>query len=324
MVQLVWTESNDVFWEVHHKQSVDGGLTWGPDKCLSCVSTDAYNTSVAISGSNIHVVWNDTRNGNPEIYYKKSSNGGMSFGADIRLTNNSSNSIMPSISASGSAVYVVWYDLRDGNFEIYFKRSNNEGVSWGTDTRLTNNPATSYLPNVSSNGWVVNVVWCDDRDGNNEIYFKRSENGGLSWDIDTRLTNNVNDSRLASVSISGSVTHVVWYDNRDGNEEIYYKRNPTGGGIVRINDHEEIFSGANFDIFPNPASNKLHLRMDGFLTSDEAVLTIHNVFGATLLTRQLLHNETDIDISSFPVGYYLIRVLKNGQNINSKGLDIVR
>ena len=74
----------------------------------------------------------------------------------------------------------------------------------------------------------MHVVWYDNRDGNNEIYYKRSTDAGINWGADTRLTNNTAYSEYPSVAVSGSVVHVVWNDYRDGNSEIYYKRNPTG------------------------------------------------------------------------------------------------
>ena len=178
------------------------------DTALSWTSWN-YAWNVASSGDIVHVVWWDERDGNWEIYYKRSTDGGISWGADTRLTNNSSESYNPSVSVSGSVVHVVWYDERDGNLEIYYKRSTDGGVSWGADTRLTNNPAESHSPSASISGSVVHVVWRDNRDGNYEIYYKRSTDGGVSWEADTRLTNNPGISEHPSVSVSGSAVHVV-------------------------------------------------------------------------------------------------------------------
>jgi hypothetical protein len=55
------------------------------------------------------------------------------------MTNDSSISELSSVAVSGSTVSLLWSDFRDGNSEIYYKRSTNDGISWGTDTRLTNN-----------------------------------------------------------------------------------------------------------------------------------------------------------------------------------------
>ncbi|HEY5122485.1 MAG TPA: sialidase family protein, partial [Ignavibacteria bacterium] len=172
----------------------------------------------------MHIAWEDNRNANYDIYYKRSSDGGISWGADVRMTNNNSSySASASITVSGSVVHVVWYDNRDGNQEIYYKRSTDAGISWGADVRLTNNTGASYFPSVAVSGSVVHVVWIDGRDGNNEIYCKRSTDAGLSWGADTRLTNNTAYSFYPSIAVSGSVVHVVWEDYRDGNYEIYYK-----------------------------------------------------------------------------------------------------
>jgi hypothetical protein len=71
-------------------------------------------------------------------------------------------------------VHVVWSDARDADYEIYYKRSTDGGISWGGDTRLTNAPSTSEIPSITVSGSVVHVVWFDLRDLNYEIYSKRS------------------------------------------------------------------------------------------------------------------------------------------------------
>src|SRR5690606_25342735 len=103
--------------------------------------------------------------------------------------------------------------------------------SWGADIRMTNNPANSQFPSVASSGSAVHVVWWDFRNTNDEIYYKRSSDGGVSWGADTRLTTSGAESQYPSVAVSGSVVHVVWNDDRDGNWEIYYKRGPTGNTV---------------------------------------------------------------------------------------------
>jgi hypothetical protein len=102
------------------------------------------------------------------------------------------------------------------------------GISWGDDVRLTNDPSFSSEPSIATLDRGVHVVWSDYRDGNQEIYYKRSRDDGLTWGPDTRLTNSTGFSTNPSVAVTGKAVHVVWMDYRDGNHEIYYKRNPTG------------------------------------------------------------------------------------------------
>jgi hypothetical protein len=224
VIHVVWYDNRDGNNEIYYKRSTDAGVSWGADTRLTNNTGNSQSPSVAVTGSVVHIAWEDNRNANYDIYYKRSSDGGISWGTDVRMTNNNSSySASASITVSGSVVHVVWYDNRDGNQEIYYKRSTDAGISWGADVRLTNNTGASYFPSVAVSGSVVHVVWIDGRDGNNEIYCKRSTDAGLSWGADTRLTNNTAYSFYPSIAVSGSVVHVIWEDYRDGNYEIYYK-----------------------------------------------------------------------------------------------------
>jgi hypothetical protein len=233
MVHILWQDDRDGNAEIYYKRSTDSGVTWGPDYRLTSTPDSSGYPSVAVSGSTIHVAWQDHRDGNNEIYYKHSTDGGATWTPDTRLTFDSAFSSLPSVAVAAETVHVVWRDDRSGNPEIYYKVSYDGGMFWSPDVRLTNEPAFSGHPSVavSSKGdlsW-VHVVWCDQRDGNAETYYKRSTNQGMTWGSDTRLTQNPLDSWYHSVGATGSKVQVVWQDNRNLNEEIYYKHSLDGG-----------------------------------------------------------------------------------------------
>ncbi len=114
--------------------------------------------------------------------------------------------------------------LATTEWEIYYRRSTDGGATWEPETRLTNAPGPSQRPSLAVVGDELHTVWFDGRDGNAEVYAKQSEDGGETWGPDTRLTNAPGDSLNASVAFSGRHLHVVWFDRREGNAEIYYKR----------------------------------------------------------------------------------------------------
>ena len=229
VVHIVWSDKRDGNHEIYHKRSTDAGVNWEADTRLTNDTSTSKSPSVAVSGSVVHVAWQDTRAGNIQIYYKRSTDAGVSWGADTRLTNNTSYSVGPSVAVLGSAIHVVWTDYRDGNYEIYYKRSTNAGVNWEADTRLTNNTGDSFSSSVAVSGSQVHVVWWDQRNNNDGIYYKRSIDGGVTWGADILLTNNTATSYYPSVAVSGSVVHVVWGDYRDGNNQIYHKRSTDAG-----------------------------------------------------------------------------------------------
>jgi len=61
----------------------------------------------AISGNNVYVVWRDNTPGNNEVFYRRSIDGGASFGSTVNLSNNDGSSTSPFIAVSGSNVYVA-------------------------------------------------------------------------------------------------------------------------------------------------------------------------------------------------------------------------
>jgi hypothetical protein len=282
-IHVVWYDDRHGYYEIYYKRSTDDGLTWGSDVRLTNAVQDSEDPVLYVIGTSVHVVWSDWRDGNWEIYYKRSTNNGVNWTSDVRLTNSTGFSEHPQIvtTQDGQTIHVVWQDYRDGNYEIYYKRSTDGGVNWGSDTRLTNATGNSRWPSLaisgttihltwtdnrtgtefiyykkstnnginwtsdvsvvdqmsavssialSNNGQLVHLVWMDYRHGtnNSEIYYKRSVDAGASWEADARLTSNSADQITPGVAIGVQTVHVVWSDMRDGNWEIYYKRNPTG------------------------------------------------------------------------------------------------
>jgi hypothetical protein len=58
-----------------------------------------------------------------------------------------------------------------------YKRSTNNGETWSSDVRLTNDDdKVSECPSIAVNGNNIHVVWDDDRDRNREIYYKQKLN----------------------------------------------------------------------------------------------------------------------------------------------------
>jgi DNA/RNA endonuclease YhcR with UshA esterase domain len=175
-IHVIWQEDRDRNYEVYYKRSTDNGENWGSDTRLTSDDSISAGPVVAVDGNNIHVLWQDNRDGNYEVYYKRSTDNGENWGSDTRLTINGDN------------IHVVWQDDRDGNYEVYYKRSTDNGENWGSDTRLTSDDSGSWVPVVAVNGDNIHVVWQDRRDGNYEVYYKRSTDNGENWGSDTRLT----------------------------------------------------------------------------------------------------------------------------------------
>jgi hypothetical protein len=309
-VQVVWNDYNTL--AIFYKHSADGGINWSPDIQLTNNPGPSWYPSVSESGLVVHVVWSDGRTGQADIYYKRSEDGGKTWGADFPLTNNSITgySDSPSMSVSGSNVQVVFRDIRGGGYGIYSKHSADGGINWSIDKRVSEGIITEHCPSVSVLDSVVDVVWYGNRDGNSEIYYNHSSDTGQSWGTDLRLTNDPAVSVFPFVAASNSAVHVVWQDYRDGNAEIYYKRNPTGN---TVGIKELPTAGMPVTIFPNPASTEIKIRsLENFNE-----LSITDIYGKEIYHSNGLNptSELRIPASDFPAGIYFVKV-KKGKKIS--------
>jgi hypothetical protein len=152
---------------------------------------------------------------------------------DVRLTDDPSQSMTSfnnarCVAAAGSLIHVVWHDDRDGNTEIYYKRSTDSGTTWETDTRLTEDASWSERPSVAIGDAVVHVAWYDGRIGPPRIFYKRSPDNGTTWSPDVCLTPTAGVGYHPSVTVSGSIVHVAWTDMSAG-PQIYYTRSLDNG-----------------------------------------------------------------------------------------------
>ena len=222
-VVIMWEELPLGIYQIFSKYSTDNGVTWSVKKRLTWNSGDSKSPHITADSNNkFHVVWYDDYQGNKEIYYRQSSNGGATWSTIHRLTWKSGASINPWIAADqGNGLHVVWEDEE----EIYYKSSTDSGVSWSAPSRLTYNSGASYYPSVAVDSLgMVWVVWQDNTKGNFEIYLKRSTDNGGTWSGLKRLCWTAQPSTNPSiVTDSSNDVHVIWADITPGNYEIFYK-----------------------------------------------------------------------------------------------------
>jgi len=214
--------------EIYYRKSSDGGATWSTSKRLTWTPGGSFGpVTVFDSQGNFHMVWYDETPANHEIYYTKSTDGGITWSTSKRLTWTSGGSYLPVIAVDSSDnLHVVWSDETPGNAEIYYVNSPDGGTTWATSKRLTWNAGASVYPAIAVDSLGnPHVVWHDNTSGDSEVYYKSSPDGGASWTTSKRLTMTSGGSYVPAIAVDSSDNlHLVWMDTAPGNLEIYYMK----------------------------------------------------------------------------------------------------
>jgi hypothetical protein len=210
------------------------GAQWLPDLRLT-YSDSASHTSysdawcVAAAGDTVHAVFYEPRSGAYQAFYKRSTDAGLTWSGDTALNTTTWAAEYPSVAASGDTVHAAWEDYRDGNFEIYYRRSLDAGATWEPELRLTSSNMQSWYPAIAAAGPLVHVVWEDGRNGYYESFDKYSTDGGATWSADFRLAQAPPAAYCQSVAIAGSTVYAVWSTNFANVYTIRLRRSTSGG-----------------------------------------------------------------------------------------------
>jgi BNR repeat-containing family member len=220
-----WTPGNS---EIYYKMSVDGGLNWSAARRLTWTSANSYFPAMAIDPyGRIHVIFYESVSGSSEVFYTRSTNGGTTWGAKKRLTWTAGSSYAQAIAADPSNnIHVAWMDNTSGYDEVLYKKSTDGGSSWGGAQRLSLTSGSSYWPALAADAsGNIHVGWHDNTPGLADIYYRKSTDGGVTWEATQRLTWTSGSSFSTALDVDASNNvHVVWYDDTPGNHEIYYKK----------------------------------------------------------------------------------------------------
>jgi hypothetical protein len=177
---------------------------------------DSVYGQVATSGNNVYVVWQESIAGetvkNNDVLLKRSNNSGESFGENFNLSNNQGFSEHPQISSTGNSVYVVWADDSNGNRQIIFRKSIDNGDSFSKGIELSDlESQVSESAEVSSFGDSVYVVWLEKvANETHRVMLRSSNDRGTTFGEPQILSENAMDYTHPKVSSFGENVYVSW------------------------------------------------------------------------------------------------------------------
>jgi len=187
-----------------------------------------------------------------DLFYKTSADNGLNWTDPILLTYFISIDQSPSvIQTQNGTIWVVWYSVRTGNNEIFYKTSPDHGENWSDPIQLTNSSYSDANPSVSQNvDGTICVVWQRNIGGNYDLFYKTSSNHGLSWSNATQLTTDPDTDVSASTTYTWNGTlWVVWASHRTGVYDLFYKTSADNG--LNWTDPIPLVTSGKYDTAPS-------------------------------------------------------------------------
>jgi hypothetical protein len=169
-------------WDIYYIRSTDAGESWSENTLLSTFddrNSDFPSISINTEG-NIIVVWKDYKYSEymftGDILGKYSYDGGESWSSEEQLTYNHFANPVRALWSSDS-IHIAWEDWRHDQRDIFYKLSTDNGLTWGEDQRVEDDPETGRYPDIGLTDGHAHLVWSDWRDDPDDpgygVYYSR-------------------------------------------------------------------------------------------------------------------------------------------------------
>lgn len=140
---------------------------------------DSAKLEVAPDGRTLYTVFSDNRTGDPDVYFRRSTDGGRTWDQAVRLNRDpAGSSYLPWLSvAPGGRIDVVFYQRRvEDTDDVQWTYSTDGGETFARDLQINEDSidrqvgywfevGDSYPPRVASSEEAAYVVWSDSAAG---------------------------------------------------------------------------------------------------------------------------------------------------------------
>jgi photosystem II stability/assembly factor-like uncharacterized protein len=318
-------------------KTIDGGVTWtnlftlsNPGNYLNSVYFTDANTGYVVGESGIILkttnggtLWTNVSSGTwmnlYSVYFINADTGytvggniidpytSLTVGAILKTNNggtqwtetdfyNYFNSVYFTDANTGYAVGFYIVKLGSGVFEhgVVILKTTNGGTNWTMQN--------SGIPSQTNSGQNAHSL--------NSVYFTDANKGYIVGDSGIIImTTNVGVYWARQNSGTTMDLYSVYFTDDStgyavGTNGTILKTTNGGGYPVGLMDLTSKLNALN--IYPNPASNTITIETSAIPTQSH--LSISNLNGRELITRQITQPKTQIDITSLPSGVYFVRL----------------
>ncbi len=231
-INVAWSDNSTGVYEIYFSRSADNGATWSLPVYISWTAALSWKPAVAVNSmDDLFVVWSDLSL-DERIYFSRSTDYGATWSIPVNLSATAIGT-SPAIAVDNSGnINVAWNFYTPTLDNIYFSRSTDNGASWTPPVNISWTAGWSWTPAIAADtSGNLFVAWWD-LTVNEEIYFSRSTDSGVTWSFPLNLSNTpVGESTTPDIAVdnSGNI-NVIWDDEfPDPDELVYFSRSTNGG-----------------------------------------------------------------------------------------------
>ena len=246
---------------------------------VSQSSAGAYEAALALDRTGFAVAWYDTRDGNPEIYFRLLDQSGHPSGIEHRLTETPEASYEASLERIGDQFAVAWYEqTSDGRQTAMLGKWDREGSRQWVQAIAPG----SRNPVIATDGTLITAAWIQaEPDATESVYVATWDQDGresrtparvgpaskTTWNLNLAVDRSgvwvvfdavasTRASELFLARLDGTGAHLDRLTRDDGAESKYPDLKISDGGRVALtwydmrdgNDEVYLFVGGQSDV----------------------------------------------------------------------------
>jgi len=234
METAVWVDLRSSQTNIYSaRTTVPGGTTWAANVKVTdntAALKDFPDVTVGLDGT-AYAVWQDSRNGNPDIYFSKLPPGANAvWTANVKVSDDPGTGIqrLPRIGVdAGGNLTVVWLDDRTSPTKMRMSRLPSGASIWPASTVVADAAArpASVALSVRADGKAY-VTFGDNRVANIEIYGSEYDPWFNSWTTSTLVSDDPGSAAQQSPTVAYGISEIAagWRDDRAGNADVRARR----------------------------------------------------------------------------------------------------
>jgi predicted neuraminidase len=228
-IWVAWSSgrySPPVSWDIYYITSDNSGLSWStPQQLTNYPGDDNIPSLIEVSGEVWVVFRSYGLSWQPNIWYRKTSDGGATWSPPIQLTSGTDYTPDAMVDSSGK-IWVVWPRWMPDLWheDIYCRTSVDNGASWSADQQLTSETYIETHPALleDASGKIFLFYSYADRDtGGSSIRYRTTDDSGQTWSSYKELISDEHTNTNPEPTLVNGEIWVTWESDRSGNMDIW-------------------------------------------------------------------------------------------------------